>query len=67
MTAPDRAAMTAFSPRGVSMSRILLVDDDASLLKLMSMRLRSQGYEVDTADSAEGRWTGCASNGPTWC
>lgn len=36
------------------MSRILLVDDDASLLKLMSMRLRSQGYEVDTADSAEG-------------
>ncbi|MFM4649841.1 sigma 54-interacting transcriptional regulator [Aeromonas bivalvium] len=35
------------------MSRILLVDDDASLLKLMSMRLRSQGYEVDTADSAE--------------
>lgn len=36
------------------MSRILLVDDDVSLLKLMSMRLRSQGYEVDTADSAEG-------------
>ena len=36
------------------MSRILLVDDDASLLKLMSMRLRSRGYEVDTADSAEG-------------
>ncbi|UBO74210.1 sigma 54-interacting transcriptional regulator [Aeromonas rivuli] len=35
------------------MSRILLVDDDSSLLKLMSMRLRSQGYEVDTADSAE--------------
>ncbi|PJG59593.1 sigma 54-interacting transcriptional regulator [Aeromonas cavernicola] len=35
------------------MSRILLVDDDASLLKLMGMRLRSQGYEVDTADSAE--------------
>ena len=36
------------------MSRILLVDDDASLLKLMSMRLRSQGYEVDAVDSAEG-------------
>ncbi|MGL4716946.1 MAG: sigma-54-dependent transcriptional regulator, partial [Aeromonas sp.] len=36
------------------MSRILLVDDDISLLKLMSMRLRSRGYEVDTADSAEG-------------
>ena len=36
------------------MSRILLVDDDISLLKLMGMRLRSRGYEVDTADSAEG-------------
>ncbi|MGL5032028.1 MAG: sigma 54-interacting transcriptional regulator [Aeromonas sp.] len=36
------------------MNRILLVDDDASLLKLMTMRLRSQGYIVDTADSAEG-------------
>ena len=56
-----------FTQRSESMSRILLVDDDASLLKLMSMRLRSQGYEVDTADSAEGRWTGCVSSGPTWC
>lgn len=49
------------------MSRILLVDDDVSLLKLMSMRLRSQGYEVDTADSAEGALDDCASNGPIWC
>ncbi|MGY3926130.1 sigma 54-interacting transcriptional regulator [Aeromonas simiae] len=33
--------------------RILLVDDDQSLLKLLTMRLRSEGYEVDTADSGE--------------
>ena len=53
MTAPDRAVIPRFSPRGRSMSRILL-DDDASLLKLMSMRLRSQGYEVDTRRQREG-------------
>ena len=34
---------------------------------LMSMRLRSQGYEVDTADSAEGALDRLRSNGPTWC
>lgn len=49
------------------MSRILLVDDDSSLLKLMSMRLRGRGYEVDTADSAEAASIGCVSNGPIWC
>ena len=33
--------------------RILLVDDDASLLKLLSIRLEAEGYEVQTAKSAE--------------
>ncbi len=33
--------------------RVLLVDDDASLLRLLSLRLRAEGYEVDTADCAE--------------
>ncbi|OIR11028.1 transcriptional regulatory protein QseF [mine drainage metagenome] len=33
--------------------RILIVDDDADLLQLLSMRLRSAGFEVDTANSAE--------------
>jgi len=32
--------------------KILLVDDDASLLKLLSIRLNSSGYEIDTADNA---------------
>ena len=31
--------------------RILLVDDDAGLLKLLSLRLRAAGFVVDTADS----------------
>ena len=33
--------------------RILLVDDDAGLLRLLSLRLRSAGYEVLTAESGE--------------
>ncbi|VVC84029.1 sigma 54-interacting transcriptional regulator [Sideroxydans sp. CL21] len=33
--------------------RILIVDDDSDLLQLLSMRLASAGFEVDTANSAE--------------
>nr|WP_246589934.1 sigma 54-interacting transcriptional regulator [Marinobacterium ramblicola] len=32
---------------------MLLVDDDASLLQLLSIRLRAAGYQVETAASAE--------------
>ncbi len=34
-------------------AKILIVDDDADLLQLLSMRLTSAGYEVESADSAE--------------
>ena len=33
--------------------RILLVDDDTDLLRLLSMRLRSAGYQVTPAENAE--------------
>jgi len=33
--------------------KILLVDDDPSLLKLLAVRFRSLGFEVNTAESAE--------------
>ncbi|MBT0960202.1 sigma 54-interacting transcriptional regulator [Denitromonas sp. IR12] len=33
--------------------RLLLVDDDADLLRLLSLRLRASGYCVDAVDSAE--------------
>lgn len=33
--------------------KILVVDDDADMLRLITMRLRAAGYLVDTADSAE--------------
>jgi len=34
-------------------AKVLLVDDDASLLRLLSLRLASAGYTVDTAESGE--------------
>src|SRR6185369_5264923 len=33
--------------------RLLVVDDDADMLRLLSMRLNSAGYRVSTAASAE--------------
>ena len=35
------------------MARILIVDDDAALLRLLSLRLRGEGHEVMEADSGE--------------
>jgi len=32
---------------------VLLIDDDAGLLQLLSIRLRAAGYQVETANSAE--------------
>ena len=34
-------------------ARILVVDDDADMLRLITMRLKAAGYQVTTADSAE--------------
>jgi two-component system response regulator GlrR len=34
-------------------ARLLVVDDDADMLRLLSMRLNSAGYRVNTASSAE--------------
>mgnify|MGYP000361307663 CR=1 FL=1 len=37
----------------MTQARILLVDDDADLLLLISMRLKSKGYEVASVNSGE--------------
>jgi len=37
----------------MSQHRVLLVDDDPSLLRLLSLRLRAEDYLVDTAQNAE--------------
>ncbi|NEZ04731.1 response regulator [Wenzhouxiangella sp. XN201] len=45
-------------------ARILLVDDDPGLLRLISLRLESSGYTVDTADSGESAMGRVASQTP---
>lgn len=40
--------MPAIKPQG---AKVLLVDDDASLLKLLAIRIESKGYEVTTCES----------------
>ncbi len=35
------------------MNRLLLIDDEPDILRLLSLSLRSDGYEVDTADNGE--------------
>ncbi|HEX5787259.1 MAG TPA: sigma 54-interacting transcriptional regulator [Woeseiaceae bacterium] len=44
--------MVAKSP-----GKILLVDDDPGLLRLLSIRLRAEGYDVEAVDSAESALT----------
>ncbi len=41
------------STMGAVRDTILLVDDDADLLRLLSLRLAAAGFDVETADSAE--------------
>ncbi len=45
--------MAAPAPTPPAPPRLLVVDDDADMLRLLSMRLNSAGYRVSTAGSAE--------------
>jgi len=45
-------------------SRVLVVDDEPQILRALRTSLRGAGYEVDTADSAEGALTALALNPP---
>ena len=45
--------MTLASNASATQPRLLVVDDDADMLRLLSMRLNSAGYRVSTAGSAE--------------
>ncbi len=45
--------MTMAATKDVSKGKILLVDDDPGLLRLLSIRLRAEDYEVEAVDSAE--------------
>ncbi|MDZ7810948.1 MAG: hypothetical protein U5L11_13865 [Arhodomonas sp.] len=46
--------------------RILVVDDDPGVLRLLSIRLRSRGYEVATAASGEEALSNVTAIRPTW-
>jgi len=48
----------------VSARRVLVVDDDASLLKLLALRLEKEGFAVREASSAEGALAILASEVP---
>ena len=41
------------SSKSESKGKILLVDDDPGLLRLLSIRLRAEDYEVEAVESAE--------------
>ena len=40
------------NPKAQSKGKILLVDDDPGLLRLLSIRLRAEGYDVEAVESA---------------
>jgi DNA-binding response OmpR family regulator len=43
------------SPRD-NQGKVLLVDDDPDLLRLLAIRLKSAGHDVATADSRRRHW-----------
>ncbi len=45
-------------------ARILLVDDDPSILKLVGLRLSGAGYTVTSAESGEAAWSMIAASPP---
>jgi CheY-like chemotaxis protein len=47
------------------MSRILIVDDNPTNLKLVAFLVKAQGYDVDTASDAAGALAAIAAHRPT--
>jgi len=45
--------MTMAATKSATRGKILLVDDDPGLLRLLSIRLRAESYDVEAVDSAE--------------
>ena len=57
MPSPVSSGLFASAPmmnrRAKQQGKVLLVDDDASLLRLLSIRLSSEGYEVEAVESGQ--------------
>jgi two-component system response regulator GlrR len=47
------AIISPLQKTGKCRGRILVVDDDPGLLRLLSIRLRAEGYEIEAVESAE--------------
>ncbi len=48
----DTRRTTALNPTGKRKARILVVDDDPGLLRLLTIRLRAESYDVEAVESA---------------
>jgi two-component system response regulator GlrR len=48
-------------------AHVLVVDDDADLLKLLSMRLTAAGHRVSAVQSAEAALLSWRWSGRRWC
>src|SRR4029077_13303616 len=59
-----RASRGADGDSGVSAARVLVVDDEQQILRALQTSLRGAGYEVDTADTAEGALASAAMRPP---
>ena len=44
-----------------------MVDDDADMLRLLSLRLKAAGHEVVAVGSAEAAWPSSTLPGRSWC
>jgi len=51
-TAPERTGPEHVGTTSSESARILIVDDDVRLLRLLSIRLRRTGFEIETAENA---------------
>ncbi len=65
--APRPLASARRTPRsgaGMSVARVLVVDDEPQILRALRTSLHGAGYEVETADTAEGALAALAANPP---
>jgi DNA-binding response OmpR family regulator len=48
------------------MRRILVVDDDHELARLLAFALQRRGYVVELATNGVTRWNACVGRASTW-
>ena len=65
---PSFAVDHASVAEGAEPLRVLVVDDEPSIVDVVSMALRHHGFEVAAVRTGARRWPRCATGGPTpWC